>query len=136
MDSGGQSVTVDLALADTSLLIGWEQHRFTSRELPKALAVSAVTIAELKFGVLAAGDAHERATRLRTLTSAIALDPLPIDDVVADAWAELRITLRDIGRKLLANDSWIAATALAHQLPLATQDADYDDIPGLQVVKI
>jgi hypothetical protein len=136
MDSGGQPVTVDLALADTSLLIGWEKQRFTNRELPKVLAVSAVTIAELKFGVLAATDAHERATRLRTLTSAIALDPLPIDDIVADAWAELRITLRDIGRKLLVNDSWIAATALAHNLPLATQDADYDDIPGLQTIKI
>jgi hypothetical protein len=44
--------------------------------------------------------------------------------------------LRDIGRKLALNDSWIAATALAYQLPLVTQDADYDDIPGLHVIKV
>ena len=34
------------------------------------------------------------------------------------------------------NDSWIAATALAHGLPVATQDDDYDQVPGLQVVKL
>jgi len=34
------------------------------------------------------------------------------------------------------NDSWIAATALAHDLTVTTQDDDYDDVPGLQVVKV
>lgn len=129
-------MTVDVALADTSLFIGWEQQRFASRGLPKTLEVSAITIAELRLGILSASDPHQRAIRLRTLTKALALDPLPIDDVVTDAWAELRVTLRDIGRKLLTNDSWIAATALAHKLPLATQGSDYDDIPGLQVIKL
>ncbi|HJP78790.1 MAG TPA: PIN domain-containing protein [Pseudonocardiaceae bacterium] len=129
-------MSVDGALADTSLLIGWEQQRFSSHEMPKTLAVSAVTIGELKLGVLSATDPHIRAARLRTLAKALALNPLPVDDVVSDAWAELRITLRDIGRKLAANDSWIAATALAYQLPLATRDADYDDIPGLNVIKL
>ena len=129
-------MSVDSALADTSLFVGREQQRFATNDMPKALAVSAITIGELKLGVLAAADPHTRAMRLRTLTSALALDPLPVDDAVADAWAELRITLRDVGRKLPLNDSWIAATALAHGLPLATQDTDYDDIPGLQVIKL
>jgi predicted nucleic acid-binding protein len=31
---------------------------------------------------------------------------------------------------------WIAATAIAHGLPVATQDDDYDEVPGLQVVKL
>jgi predicted nucleic acid-binding protein len=34
------------------------------------------------------------------------------------------------------NDSWIAATAIAHGLPVATQDDDYDEVPGLEVVKL
>lgn len=34
------------------------------------------------------------------------------------------------------NDSWIAATAIAHGIPVATQDDDYDDVPGLDVVKL
>jgi predicted nucleic acid-binding protein len=104
--------------------------------MPATLAVSVITVGELRMGVLAAQDIHVRATRLRTLTSALALEPLPVDDGVADAWAELRIALRETGRKLAANDSWIAATAIAYQLPVATQDSDYDDVPGLTVIKL
>ena len=52
------------------------------------------------------------------------------------AWAELRIRLRESGRRLGANDSWIAATAIAHDLPLVTQDRDYDGVPGLTVVAL
>ena len=84
----------------TSVFVGREQNRLTAKGMPATSAVSTVTIGELKLAVLAATDPHTRATRLRTLTSALALDPLPVDDVVADAWAELRITLRGIGRKL------------------------------------
>ena len=40
------------------------------------------------------------------------------------------------GRKAPVNDSWIAATALAHSLPAATQDNDYDVMPGLTVIKL
>jgi predicted nucleic acid-binding protein len=46
------------------------------------------------------------------------------------------VALRDAGRKMGVNDSWIAATAIAHQLPLVTQDADYDVVPNLDVIRI
>jgi predicted nucleic acid-binding protein len=124
------------ALADTSLFIGLEQGRFSTERMPTSLAVSTVTIAELKVGVLAAVDATTRAARLRTLSDATALTPLAVDENVADAWAELRIALRDSGRKMPVNDSWIAATAIAHGLPVVTQDDDYDDTPGLEVIKL
>lgn len=39
--------------------------------------------------------------------------------------------LRDAGRRMPLNDSWIAATALAHAIPVVSQDEDYDDVPGL-----
>jgi predicted nucleic acid-binding protein len=95
-----------------------------------------VTVAELRLGVLTAVTTEQRAARLRTLQSAMKLDPFPVDEHVADAWAELRAAMRDTGRKLAANDSWIAATAIAHDLPLVTQDRDYDDVPGLTVVTL
>lgn len=44
--------------------------------------------------------------------------------------------LRDLGPRLGVNDSWIAATAIAHGLALVTQDDDYDDLPDLVVVKV
>jgi hypothetical protein len=34
------------------------------------------------------------------------------------------------------NDSWIAATAIANRIPVVSQDDDYDDVPGLEVVRI
>jgi len=34
------------------------------------------------------------------------------------------------------NDSWIAATALAHDLAVLTQDADYDVVPELRIIKL
>ncbi len=33
------------------------------------------------------------------------------------------------------NDSWIAATAIAREISVVTQDADYDDIPGLATIR-
>ncbi len=34
------------------------------------------------------------------------------------------------------NDSWIAATALAHGLPILTQDADFVELPELAVIRV
>lgn len=34
------------------------------------------------------------------------------------------------------NDSWIAATAIAQGIPVVTQDDDYDDVPGLAVIRV
>jgi predicted nucleic acid-binding protein len=34
------------------------------------------------------------------------------------------------------NDSWIAAVALANNMPVASQDSDYDDVPGLEVIRV
>jgi predicted nucleic acid-binding protein len=37
---------------------------------------------------------------------------------------------------LRINDSWIAATAIANGMPVASQDGDYDDVPGLEVIRV
>ena len=44
--------------------------------------------------------------------------------------------VRDRGLRLGVNDSWIAATAIAHGLSIVTQDTDYHEIPGLEVIKV
>ena len=84
----------------------------------------------------AASGSVERARRLDTLTRALTLDLLEIDESVASAWADLRAALRDAGRRMGVNDSWIAATAIAHGLPVVTQDDDYVDVPGLEVIRV
>ena len=95
-----------------------------------------VTIGELRFAVLSTADAESRAQRLSTLLYAESLSLLPVDRRVAEAWAQLMQKLEATGRRLSFNDSWIAATAIAHGLPLVSRNADYDDVPGLQVIRV
>lgn len=124
-------------LADTSVFIARESGRQLSESaLPDELAISVITIGELRVGVLAAEDVRTRDRRLTTLTVALSLDPVPIDDSVAQAWARLRLLLRDSSQRMPVNDSWIAATALALGIPVVTQDDDYVEIDELAVLKV
>ena len=90
----------------------------------------------MRAGVLAAASLEARHRRLVTLTEALSLQPLPVDDRVAEARARLCIALRHAGRHMPVNDSWIAATAIAHDVAILTRDADYDGAPGLTVQQI
>ena len=124
-------------LADTSVFIARESGRPLHAEaLPDRLAVSVVTLGELRAGVLAADDLATRDRRLATLTAALLLEPVPVDEEVASAWARLRVTLRDLGLRMGVNDSWIAATALALGVPVVTQDDDCVEVPGLPVIRV
>jgi len=125
------------AVADTSVLIAAEAGRSLDRSaMPDELAISMIVIGELRAGVLAATDPAVRSQRLETLTRALRLSPVPVDHMVAVAWSELRVALRDAGSRMPVNDSWIAATAIALGLPVVTQDDDYDDVPGLSVIRV
>ena len=124
-------------LADTSVFIARESGRpIQASLLPDELAVSIITIGELRAGVLAASDVTTRDTRLATLTAAMTLDPIAIDDDVAAPWARLRVLLRDSGQRMPVNDSWIAATAMALQVPIVTQDDDYINLAELPLIRV
>lgn len=124
-------------LADTSLFIARESGRPLRADLlPDRLAVSVITIGELRAGVLSASDLATRDRRLATLTAAMSLEPIPVDEWVAATWARLRVTLRDLDLRMGGNDAWIAATALHMGVPVVTQDDDYVTIPGLEVIRV
>jgi predicted nucleic acid-binding protein len=128
---------VSRGLADTSLFIARESGRpLDDSSMPDELAVSIVTVGELRAGVLAANDVVVRERRLTTLTAAMALDPVPVDDDVAAQWAKLRVLLRNMERRMPVNDSWIAATAMALQVPVVAQDDDYVELDGLSVIRV
>ena len=104
--------------------------------MPDELAVSIVTVGELRAGVLSANDVRVRERRLTTLTVALELDPVPVDVDVAAQWARLRVLLRDMERRMPVNDSWIAATAMVLQVPVVAQDDDYAELDGLSVIRV
>jgi predicted nucleic acid-binding protein len=128
---------VTTGLADTSVFIAAESGRTAHLDrLPDHIAISVVTVGELRAGVLAAADVGTRDRRLATLTRALMLDPIPIDQAVAETWARLRVSLREFGLRMPVNDSWIAATAMTLGIPVVTQDDDYLHAPGLEVIHI
>jgi predicted nucleic acid-binding protein len=127
----------DVAVADTSVFIALESGRpLDVASLPHEIVVSVVTVGELRAGVLAAQDVDTRDRRLATLTQVLALEPVAVDEQVAEAWAKLRVLLRDSHQRMPVNDSWIAATAMAMGLPVVTQDDDYVALPGLSVINV
>lgn len=124
-------------LADTGVFIAREcGPPLQVDRLPDVVGVSVITVGELRAGVLAANDIHTRDLRLATLTRALALQPIAIDEPVAEAWAMLRVALRDSGQRMPVNDSWIAATAIALGIPVVTQGDDYVDVPGLTIIRV
>lgn len=125
------------ALADTSIFIAREGQRFVQEELiPPLLFVSVITYAELRAGVLATSDATSRARRLSTLEAIPSEAIVPISASVAEVWASLRVSLRDAGKSMKVNDSWIAATAISLDVPIVTQDADFEGVPGLVTIRV
>jgi len=127
-------------LLDTSVFIAQESGRqLDSTSLPDEGYVSVITLAELEAGVLAAADQTIRSRRLATLTRISAVAALPIDVAAAAHWARMRVRLADRKRRVNVNDLWIAAVALAHDLPVYTQDRDYEplaELGELRVVKV
>jgi predicted nucleic acid-binding protein len=108
---------------DTSVFIGRE-GRSVGALAQWAPIVSVVTIAELTLGVQLAKSVEVSELRSATLADALKARVVPVDvALVAQAWCTLRTTLQ---RRIPANDSWIAATALALGIPVVTQDDDFD----------
>jgi len=130
-------VTSQRALADTSVFIGLEAARFdVGRFADFEWGISAITLGELRLGVLQAHDPEVASRRLSTYQLAQRFEAISVDEAASEAWALLVSRLRAVGRMVPINDSWIAATAIAHRVPIVTQDSDYDAMPGVQVIRI
>jgi predicted nucleic acid-binding protein len=129
-----------VGLVDTSVYIAGESGRaIDAARMPDTTFTSVVTLAELRSGILSAGDDLTRRRRQSTLDTALGSTVLDIDVDVAGVWADLRAHLATTGRRVRVNDLWIAATAAVHHLPVVTQADDFDvvaGVRGLEVVRV
>lgn len=121
-------------LVDTSVLIDLDV--IEPEHLPRELAISAITLAELAAGPHATKDTAERARRQDRLQRTEAtFEPLPVDGNVARAYGRVYAAVAASGRKARgrrATDLFIAATALARDLPLYTRNpADFAGLSEL-----
>lgn len=86
------------------------------------LAISVITLAEARYGYLnAAWGASRIAREERRLAGFL---QIPLDLLIIDEWARLKVLSRRNGWNLADNDLWIAATASARGHALVTCDSD------------
>lgn len=127
-------------ILDTSVIIAVETGRPVDYPLlPREQFITSISIGELHYGVHAADNTDTRSKRLSTLQSIAGLSVLAVDTVAAAQWGRMRYRLRENGRKINVNDLWIAAIALAHNLPVITQDSDFStlsDLGGPSVINV
>ena len=94
------------------------------RAKERELAVNPIILGELEYGILLL-PAGRRRTRLEHWYAAGVqrLRVLDFDATTASEWARLLARLKKRGQAMPVKDSLIAATALAHDLTVATRNA-------------
>jgi predicted nucleic acid-binding protein len=133
-------VTAQRGLLDTSVFIAMESGRPVDfGGFPLEQFVCTISLGELHLGVHTAANAENRSIRMATLEELAGLQLLDVDSAAAAQWGRLRFRLREAGRRVNVNDLWIASVALAHNLPVVTQDEDFNvlvDLGGPAVIMV
>lgn len=97
-----------------------------------ACAISVVVYGELWFGVEASTHRAAAAAHLGALLEVLPVVPLPLE--AASRYGEIRADLERRGRPIGANDTWIAAHALAANLTVVTNnEREFKRVSALRV---
>lgn len=104
----------------------------------ETLYLSAVTVAELRFGLAAMPQGKRRTIYQNRLEEevlpAFMGRVLPFDLDASQAYADLMAQARTAGKAIGRADGYIAATAAAHSLMIATRDTSPFEAAGLIVI--
>jgi tRNA(fMet)-specific endonuclease VapC len=99
------------------------------------LVLSFMSVAELRMGAISAGWGNRRRALLEQFIQGFELSYA--DNDLCTIWARVRVDARAAGRLLSPQDAWIAATALALDVPLATNNRrHYDHVPKLRLLSL
>ena len=94
--------------------------------------VSIIVLGELEWGVARSRRVEENQNGLRDFLTAVQVIDLDVE--VARQYGQLRAYLRSIGQPIGPNDLWIAAHALARNVPLITHNlSEFQRVPDLSV---
>ena len=97
---------------------------------PYEISVSAVTVAELEFGVAKSARVQQNRMALRNFLSAFEI--IPFDDRDAEQFGLIRAFLQRKGTPIGPYDLQIASQGLARGWPVVTNNEDeYRRVPGL-----
>lgn len=97
--------------------------------VPQA-AIPVIVLGEFRHGI--SGSRHRRQYEQWLTDHIPAFDVLQVTELTTHAYARVRAALKKAGRPIPANDAWIAALALQHNLPVLTRDEHFDAVDGLR----
>ncbi|MER9080833.1 PIN domain-containing protein [Mesorhizobium sp. M0895] len=126
-----------LYLLDTNILIAAMKGRPEVRKRLEAqqisaIRLSAIVLGELEFGAEKSAYGDRNRAHLATLTQRLPL--VGIDQDTIRHYAKIRALLERQGTPIGANDTWIAAQALAINAILVTDnEREFSRVPGLSV---
>lgn len=99
------------------------------------IAVDAVILGELRFGILLLPKGRKRSALEHWFDSGVQrLHCLPWERDTGLRWAELLARLRSTRKSMPIKDSMIAATALVHGLEIATRNRTDFEKSGVRVI--
>jgi len=128
-------IVVDTDVA--SYLFNWHSaaQNYANALHGSELILSFMSVAELRMGAISAGWGARRRLLLEQFMQGFEL--FYADNDLCTVWARIRADARAMGRPMSPQDAWIAATALALDVPLATNNRrDYEHVRGLQLLSL
>ena len=99
------------------------------RRHPRA-AIPVIVLGEFRYGI--AGSRHQPRYEAWLSEHLREFEVLNVTAETATAYAALRVDLKRSGRPIPANDAWIAALALQHEMPVLSRDEHFDAVADLQ----
>ena len=131
-------MAADIVVVDTNV-VSYIFKKDTRGELyqpvldGKLLMIAAQTLAELELMPLVNNWGEKRHAALRSELKKYTI--VDTDETVCLFWAEVQANATKKGFPISVGDAWIAATALAYDVPLVTHDSDdFKNVPNLTVI--
>ena len=120
-------------IVDTNALSAWAAgHASVEAVLSSAerLVIPSIVLGEYFFGI--------RQSRYRIRSEDWLARTLPlteiavVDSTTADFYAAIRQELKNSGRPIPANDTWVAALARQHDFAVLSNDGHFDFVDGVR----
>ena len=128
-------IVVDTDVA--SYIFNWHSlaEQYANSLRGSELILSFMSVAELRMGAMSAGWGNNRRLLLERFVHSFEL--FYPDNDLCTVWARIRADARATGRAISPQDAWIAATALALDAPVTTNNRrDFERVRNLGLLSL